>query len=157
MLKEKFHRKILKKCVLSCSSSLNLSIVTMLLSNQNGMRYYYRGPSIDASCKILIYLTKLFQRRFFFKKTINQKQELPIWQSCLLTDQDEMINLNRGPSTDASYQFSVHLAKRFQARRLKCEKLTDKGWTTSDDKSSIGLWPGELKSYHFECWSLGSL
>jgi hypothetical protein len=32
--------------------------------------------------------------------------------------------LNRGPSIDASYQVSVHLATRgFQRRRLKCEKL----------------------------------
>jgi hypothetical protein len=36
-----------------------------------------------------------------------------------------MSSLNRGPSIDASYQVSVHLAKRFQRRRLKCEKLTD--------------------------------
>jgi len=32
----------------------------------------------------------------------------------------------RGPSIDASYQVSVHLAEGFQ-RRLKCEKLTDNG------------------------------
>jgi hypothetical protein len=32
---------------------------------------------------------------------------------------------NRGPSIDASHQVSVHLAKGFQRRRLKCEKLTD--------------------------------
>ena len=31
----------------------------------------------------------------------------------------------RGSSIDASYQVSVHLAKGFQKRRLKCEKLTD--------------------------------
>jgi hypothetical protein len=30
-----------------------------------------------------------------------------------------------GPSIDASYQVSVHLAMGFQRRRLKCEKLTD--------------------------------
>ena len=29
---------------------------------------------------------------------------------CLLTGQDEMSNLYRGPSIDASYQVSVHLA-----------------------------------------------
>jgi hypothetical protein len=34
-------------------------------------------------------------------------------------DRDEMSNLNRGPSIDASYQVSVHLAKRFQRRRIK--------------------------------------
>jgi hypothetical protein len=34
-------------------------------------------------------------------------------------DRDEMSNLYRGPAIDASYQVSVHLAKRFQRRRLK--------------------------------------
>ena len=38
-----------------------------------------------------------------------------------------MSNLYRGPSTHASYQVSVHLAERFQMRRLKCEKLMDDG------------------------------
>jgi hypothetical protein len=42
-----------------------------------------------------------------------------------LTDQDVMNNIYRGPSIDDSYQVSVHLAKRLQRRRLKCEKLTD--------------------------------
>jgi hypothetical protein len=45
----------------------------------------------------------------------------------LLTDRDEMSNIYRGPSIDDSYQVSVHLAKGFQRRRLKCEKLTDDG------------------------------
>jgi hypothetical protein len=38
-----------------------------------------------------------------------------------------MSKLYRGPSIDASYQVSFHLAKGFQRRRLKCEKLTDDG------------------------------
>jgi hypothetical protein len=42
-------------------------------------------------------------------------------------DQDEMSNLYRGPSIDASYQISDQLALRFQRRRIKCEKLTDDG------------------------------
>jgi hypothetical protein len=42
-------------------------------------------------------------------------------------DRDEFNNLYRGPTIDASYQVSIHLAKRFQRRRLKCEKLTDDG------------------------------
>ena len=33
------------------------------------------------------------------------------WWPCFLTDRDEMGNLYRGPSIDASYQVSVHLAK----------------------------------------------
>ena len=39
----------------------------------------------------------------FFKST-NQKQELPMTAICLLTDRDEMCNLYREPSIDASYQ-----------------------------------------------------
>jgi hypothetical protein len=42
-----------------------------------------------------------------------------LWQPCLLMDRDEMNNFNREPSIDASYQVSVHLAKRFQRRRIK--------------------------------------
>ena len=40
---------------------------------------------------------------------------------------DKMSNIYGGPSIDAFYQVSVHLAKGFQRRRLKCEKLTDDG------------------------------
>jgi hypothetical protein len=35
---------------------------------------------------------------------------------CLLMKQDDMCNLYRGPSIDASYQLLVHLSKRFQRR-----------------------------------------
>jgi hypothetical protein len=42
-------------------------------------------------------------------------------------DRDEMSNLYKEPSIDTSYQVSVHLAKGFQRRILKCEKLTDDG------------------------------
>jgi hypothetical protein len=39
-----------------------------------------------------------------------------LWRSCLLMDRDKMSNLYRGPSIDASYQVSVHLAEGFQWR-----------------------------------------
>jgi hypothetical protein len=71
-----------------------------------------------------------------------------LWQPCLLMDRDEMGNLYRGPSIDASYQVSVHLAEGFQRRILKCEKLTDdRRRTPNDNKSSHCLWQGELKNY----------
>ena len=58
----------------------------------------------------------------------------------------QMSNLYKGPSIDASYQVSVHLAEGLQWRRLKYEKLTDDGrWTPSDGKSSRCFWQGELK------------
>jgi hypothetical protein len=37
---------------------------------------------------------------------------------CLLTDRNEMRNLNRGPSIDAPYQLLVHLTKRLQRRKF---------------------------------------
>ena len=45
----------------------------------------------------------------------------------MLTDRDEMSNRYRGHFIDAYYQVSVHLAKRFQRRRITCEMLTDDG------------------------------
>ena len=64
-----------------------------------------------------------------------------LWRPCLLMDRDEMSKVYRGPSIDASYQVSVHLAEGFQRRRLKCEKLSDdRRRTPSDGKSSHCLW-----------------
>ena len=40
-----------------------------------------------------------------------------MWRPCLLIEGDEMSEVYRGPSKDASYQVSVHLPKRFQRRR----------------------------------------
>jgi hypothetical protein len=48
-----------------------------------------------------------------------------LWGPCLLIDRDKMSNLYKGPSIDASYHVSIHLAEGFQRRRLKCEKLMD--------------------------------
>ena len=41
------------------------------------MSKLYRGPSKDASYQVSIHLAKRFQRRRFFQKSTNQKQELP--------------------------------------------------------------------------------
>ena len=52
-----------------------------------------------------------------FLEITYQKQELPV-VAMFLADLDEMSNLYRGPSIDASYQVSVHLARLFQRRRF---------------------------------------
>ena len=90
------------------------------------MSNLYREPSKDASYEVSIHLAKRFQRRRFFR---NQqiKNKNCLWRPCLLMDRDKMSNVYKGPSIDASYQVSVHLAEGFQRRRLKCEKLTDDG------------------------------
>jgi hypothetical protein len=87
------------------------------------MSNLYREPSMDASYQVLIHLARRYQRRFFRNQPIRNKNDL--WQPCLLTDRDKMSQLYKGPSIDASYQVSVHLAEGFQRRRLKCEKLTE--------------------------------
>ena len=46
-----------------------------------------------------------------------------LWRPCLLTDRDDMTNLYRRSSIDASYQMSVHLSKRF--REEDCSKSTN--------------------------------
>jgi hypothetical protein len=53
---------------------------------------------------------------FFRNQPIRNKNCL--WWPCMLTDWDEMSNLNRSPAIDASNQVSVHWAKQFQRRRF---------------------------------------
>ena len=57
----------------------------------------------------------------------------------MLTDRDEISNPDRGPSINASYQVSVHLAEGFQRRRLQCEKLTDDRRRTTEDVKPVTL------------------
>ena len=104
-----------------------------LLTDRDEMSNLYRGPFIDAFYQVSVHLAKRFQRRRFFRyRPIRNKNCL--WWPCLLTDWDEMSNLHRGHSIDASCHVSVHLVKRFQRRRLKCEKLTDDRQQTTDAK-----------------------
>jgi hypothetical protein len=81
------------------------------------MSNIYREPSIDASYQVSDHLAKRFQRRRFLE--INQPETtIACGGHVFSTDRDEMSNLNRGPSIDAFYQVSVHLAKRYQRRRI---------------------------------------
>jgi hypothetical protein len=54
--------------------------------------------------------------KIFRNRPIRKKNRL--WWPCLLMDWHIMSNLYRGPSIDASYQVSVHLAMLFQRRRF---------------------------------------
>jgi hypothetical protein len=89
----------------------------MFVNDRDKMSNLHREPSIDASYQDSVHLTKRFQRRRCFRNhPIRNKNCL--WWPYLLTDRDEMSNHNRELSIDASYQNSVHLAKRFQMRRI---------------------------------------
>ena len=112
------------------------------------MRNLYRGPAKDASYQVSIHLAKRFQRRRFFQKSTNQKQELLMVAMFVNGSGQNEQSFQREPSIDASYQVSLHLAEGFQRRRLKCEKVTDdRQRTPSHGKSSRCLWQGELKIY----------
>jgi len=66
-------------------------------------------------------LAKQFQRRSFKKigqLETNQKQELPV-AAMFVNRSGRNEQLYRGPSIDASYKVSVHLAQWFQSRRFK--------------------------------------
>jgi hypothetical protein len=77
------------------------------------MSNLHKGPSKAASYQVSIHLAKRFQRRQYFRnQPIRNKNCL--WWPFLLTDRNEMSNLYKGPSKDASYQVSIHLAKQFQ-------------------------------------------
>ena len=58
----------------------------------------------------------MFQSRRFLE-TDQSEQYLPV-VAMFLNDRNKMSNPYREPSIDASYQVSVHLAKRFQRRRF---------------------------------------
>jgi hypothetical protein len=88
-----------------------------LLMDRDKLSNLHRGSAIDVSHQVSVHLAKQFQRRRFFRnQPIRNKNCL--LRPCLLTDRDKRSNLYRGPSIDASYQVSVHLAKWFQRRRF---------------------------------------
>ena len=75
------------------------------------------------------------------------------WQPCWISNQHQKHKSGRGPSSEHFWQVWLISVQRFQRRRFKCEKLTDGRMegrrTLTHDKSSHGLWPGELKKYSY--------
>ena len=102
------------------------------------------------------------EEKIFFRNQPTQSKNCQ-WWPCLLMDRDEMSNIYRGSSIDASYQVSIHLAKPFQRRRfvrnrpirnknclwLPClltDRDNDRRRMPSDGKYSLCPWQGELKT-----------
>jgi hypothetical protein len=67
------------------------------------------------------------------------------WQPCWISNQYQKHKTGRGPPNEHFWQVWLKYVQRFQRRRFKCEKLTNGRRTLTHDKSSHGLWPGELK------------
>ena len=87
-----------------------------LLMNRDKMSNLYRGPSICFLPSFGSFGKAVSEEKIFKNRPTRNKNCL--WQPCLLTDRDEISILYRTPSIDASYQVSVHLAKRFQRRNF---------------------------------------
>ena len=87
-----------------------------LLMDRDKISTLYREPFIDASYQVSFHLAKRLEETIFRNQPIRNKNCL--WWPCLLMNRDDMSNLYRGLSIDASYQVSVHLARRFQRRRI---------------------------------------
>ena len=84
-----------------------------LLTERDELSNRYKEPTINVSFLVSLQLAKWLQRkRSFSNRPIRKKNCL--WRPDLLMDWDNKSNRYRGSSVDASYQASVHLAKRFQ-------------------------------------------
>ena len=106
-------QRIFHRCFLPGFGSFRQAVSEeKIYKNQH---YLYRDNCI---LNRYLYLNKSYLsfNRFFRNQPIRNKNCL--WWPCLLMDRDEMCILHRGPPIDASYQVSVHLAKRFQRRRF---------------------------------------
>jgi hypothetical protein len=123
------------------------------------MSKLYRGPSIDASYQVSVLKCYIHFLRYK-KKTANTFSDLLLYFSkrrhyqaiyTLVIHQYHFFSVQSFYTDSdypfgvfASYQVSVHLAKRFQRRKLKCEKLkddrrqmTDDGRQTTDDGHQV--------------------
>jgi hypothetical protein len=88
---------------------ITCGVVAMFVNASGINEQFYTEPTMDVSYQVLIHLTKRFQRRRFVRNRPFRNKNC-LYRPCLLTDQDEMNNLYRGPTTYASYQVLVHLA-----------------------------------------------
>ena len=113
------------KIVLSCTQS-ETRIVNgedVFFSTWDDMKKSYRGPSINASCQILLHFSKLFQMRILLRNLPTRNKNCP-WWLCLVTDRDRMIYPHRGSSINDIHAVLFHLTNRSRFGFGQCNLLT---------------------------------
>ena len=115
-----FGYSVSEKIFLEITRKKNCLWWPCLLTDHDEMGNLYRRPTIDPSYQVLvrIHLAKRWKRRYFFFWNRPFKNKNYLRRTCLLTNRDYMSCVYRGPAIDVSYHVSVHLAKRFQRRRI---------------------------------------
>ena len=116
------------------------------ISDRQTIPKFSTGPANDHSCKGTIQLAWWFLTRRFLKFQLMKTHYGP-WQPCCISNQHQKHKSGRGPSNEHFWQIWFNSVQWFQRRRFKCEKLTDGRQMLTLDKSSHGLWPGELKNH----------
>jgi hypothetical protein len=106
-----------------------------LVPDRDEMSHLYRGPSIDTSYQVRFIWPSGFGGEDF-KKSANKKQELPVAAMFVYRWGQNEQSLERTFHIWFLPMVSVHLAERFQRRRLKCERLMDDGRRTPSDGKS---------------------
>ena len=93
-------------------------VVAMFVTDRDGMSNLYRGPCIDASYQVSDHLAKRFQRKIFLEIDQSETRIACVGHVCKWIGTKLALFIYRGSPIDASYRVSVHLAKRFQRRRI---------------------------------------
>ena len=130
-LERTFHR-----CFLSCFSSFGKAVteekifqkstnqkqelsVAAMFDNESGRNEH----SLQRTCHRCFlpsfgsFSQAVSDEKIFLNRPIRNKNCL--WWPCLLMDRDKISNLQRGPSIDASYQVSLHLAEGVSEEKIK--------------------------------------
>jgi hypothetical protein len=103
-------------------SETGIACGACLLTDWDEMCNLYRGLSMDASYQVSYYLTKWLQKRRFLE--IDQSEaSITYGGHVCKANRDNMSKFHRGPGIDASYEVSIHLAKRFQRRILRNQPI----------------------------------